>query len=141
MAEILNVKHLSKNYYSLEGEVKAIKDISFICNEKEFISIIGSSGCGKSTLLNIIGGLDTYNNGEIIKKNNLIIGYMLQEDALFDWLTVFENACIGLDIKNILTIENKNYVKSLLIKYGLEEFMDKYPSDLSGGMRQRVVCM
>ena len=64
---------------------------------------------------------------------------MLQEDALFPWLTILDNACLGLDIRGEKNKENINYVKGLLKKYGLEEFMNRYPNELSGGMRQRVV--
>lgn len=141
MTKLLSVKNLSKNYHTKSGEITAIEDISFDLIDGEFLCIVGSSGCGKSTLLNILGGLDNKTNGEIISKKDLKIGYMLQEDALFPWLNILDNACIGLDINHIKTKENIDYVKSLLKKYGLEEFTEKYPNQLSGGMRQRVALI
>lgn len=136
---LLEIKDLTKIYHTKNGEIKAIDNISFNLYEKEFLCIVGSSGCGKSTLLNILANLDEKSDGQIKKNKNLKIGYMLQEDALFPWLTILENATLGLEIKKIKTKENIEYVKELLTKYGLKDFINKYPSQLSGGMRQRVV--
>ena len=142
MNNILKIKNLSKAYYSLNGEIKAIDNFSLSINKGEYISIIGSSGCGKSTILNILSSLDKNYEGDIIFENdNIKVGYMLQDDSLFDWLTVYENAILGLKIKKLLTEENIKYVKNLLIKYGLKDFMNKYPKSLSGGMRQRVALI
>lgn len=140
MTKILEINNLKKNYYTKMGEVNAIDDLTFDVKEEEFLCIIGSSGCGKSTLLNIIAGIEEKTKGEINKlKKDLKIGYMLQDDSLFEWLTILDNACLGLDIRGEKNKENINYVKGLLKKYGLEEFMNRYPNELSGGMRQRVV--
>lgn len=142
MNSLIEIKHLTKDYYTLKGPVKAIEDISLIVNEGTFLSIVGSSGCGKSTLLNILAGLDTLTDGQIIyNKPHLKIGYMLQEDALLPWLTVYENAILGLKLTNNNCSANKDYVEKLLITYGLEKFMHKYPSELSGGMKQRVALI
>lgn len=142
MNKILDVKNLSKTYYGLNGEVNAIKDFSLSVNKGEFISLIGSSGCGKSTILNILSKLDKEYEGNIdFGREDIVIGYMLQEDTLFPWLTIYENVTLGLKIQKKLTQENKDYAKNLLIKYGLKEFINKYPSDLSGGMRQRVALI
>ena len=142
MNSILKIKNLSKTYYSLKGEVKAIDNFSLDVNNGDYISIIGSSGCGKSTILNILSFLDKDYDGDIkFIDNNIKVGYMLQEDSLFDWLTVYENAILGLKVKHLLTKENIKYVKDLLIKYGLKEFINKYPKSLSGGMRQRVALI
>ena len=138
---LIKINNLSKNYHTLNGEIKAIDDISFEVNEGLFLSIVGSSGCGKSTLLNIIAKLDNKTSGTIEYKDDLKIGYMLQEDALLPYLTVLDNALIGLKILHIDTKENTNYVKNLLITYGLEKFIDKYPLELSGGMKQRVALI
>lgn len=135
---ILNVNNLSKTYHSILGETNAINNINFTVNKEDFIGIIGPSGCGKSTILNIISKLDKDYKGEIIIKDNTTIGYMLQEDALFPWLTVLDNVLLGLKIKRELNDDNKAYVISLLKKYGLYDFKDKYPTSLSGGMKQRV---
>lgn len=141
MNKLLEIKNLSKNYNTKMGEVKAIDNISFDVYDKEFLCIIGSSGCGKSTLLNILANLDYLSDGQIIKNNNLKIGYMLQEDCLLPWLSILDNATLGLDIMHIKTEENVKYVKNLLEKYGLGDFLEKYPNQLSGGMRQRVALI
>ena len=141
MNKILEIKNLSKNYQTIKGEIKAIDNISFALDNEEVLCIVGSSGCGKSTLLNILAGLDTKTSGEIKIKDGCNIGYMLQDDALFPWLNILDNACLGLDIKKIKTKENIEFVKSLLIKYGLGDFLEKYPHELSGGMRQRVALI
>ncbi len=142
MNDLLKINNLKKSYYSLNGEIKAIEDFSLKIKEGEYISIIGPSGCGKSTILNILVDLIKDYEGNIwYSKDNLRIGYMLQEDTLFDWLTIYDNSILGLKIKHELTKEKELYVKDLLYKYGLEAFLDKYPKDLSGGMRQRVALI
>ena len=138
MNNIIEIKNLSKKYYSKRQEILAIDDISLDVKEGEFLAIVGPSGCGKSTLLNIIGGIDEKSNGKIIINNDIKVGYMLQTDCLFSWLTILDNALLGLKINNMLTKDNINYVKELLNTYGLSEFIDSYPSSLSGGMKQRV---
>ena len=142
MKKLLSIKELSKNYLTKKQVICAVKDVSFDVNDEDFISIIGPSGCGKSTILSIIGNLEEKSKGKIIfKNNNIKIGYMFQEDALFPWLTVFENCILGLKIKKEDTKENITYVKSLLEKYGLSSFINSYPNELSGGMRQRVALI
>ena len=141
MNNIIEIKNLSKKYYNKRQEILAIDDISLDVKEGEFLAIVGPSGCGKSTLLNIIGGIDEKTNGKIIINNNIKVGYMLQTDCLFSWLTILDNALLGLKINNMLTKDNINYVKELLNTYGLSEFIDSYPSSLSGGMKQRVALI
>ncbi len=138
---ILSIKNLSKSYYTLNGEIKAIDNISFDVKEGSYLSIVGSSGCGKSTLLNILAGLDKATEGNICFNKKLKIGYMLQEDALLPWLTVKENALLGLRVTGNDTKDNINYVENLLKTYGLEAFMNKKPHELSGGMKQRVALI
>jgi len=138
MKKILEVSYLKKNYHTEKEEIQALKDISFDVEEGEFISIVGPSGCGKSTILSILSGLENKSGGSITILNNKKIAYMLQDDSLLPFRTIFENACIGLEIKNQLTKENTQYVLHLLKTYGLEEFIHQYPNSLSGGMRQRV---
>lgn len=139
MNDLLIIENLSKSYNSLSGEVKTIDNLSLKVKEGEFVSIVGPSGCGKSTLLNILAGLDMDYDGKYSFKNNIKVGYMLQEDSLFPWLSVYENAVIGLKIQDKCNKDNILYVKSLLNKYGLSEFMNKKINSLSGGMKQRVV--
>ena len=139
MKKILEVKNICKTYQAKNGEIEALKNISFDIKEGEYISIIGPSGCGKSTLLSIISGLENKNSGEIYIDGK--IGYMLQKDNLLEWRTIYRNVLLGLEIQNENTSENREYVEKLLKKYGLYEFKEKYPAQLSGGMRQRVALI
>lgn len=139
MDKILSVSNLFKSYNSKCGEVIAIDGLSFDVFKGEFLSIIGSSGCGKSTILNILSGLDRDFEGSFKFKDGIIPSYMLQEDALFPWLSVLDNTVIGLKIQKKLNKESLDYVKHLLCKYGLKDFMNTKISSLSGGMKQRVV--
>ena len=141
MNKILEINNLSKNYYSDSGMVLAIENITLDIYDGEYVSIVGPSGCGKSTLLNIIGGIDNKSDGVIRLPDGIKIGYMLQDDCLFPWLTILDNCLIGLKLTNNLSTENINYVKELLKTYGLSDFLEKYPGSLSGGMRQRVALI
>ena len=134
---LIEIKNLSKSYFNIKGETNVLNNISFNLYENDFLGIIGPSGCGKSSILNIISGLDKEYIGKI-KKKNVTIGYMLQEDALFPWMSIYENTILGLKIKKELTKDNILYVNDLLKKYNLYDFKDKYPHELSGGMKQRV---
>lgn len=139
---ILTINNLSKTYYTKSGETLAIDNISLNIKENSITAIVGPSGCGKSTLLNIIGGLDNKTKGKItFDKNKNKIGYMFQTDCLFPWLTILDNCLIGLKIQKQLTKENIEYVKNLLSNYGLKDFINSYPSSLSGGMKQRVALI
>ena len=142
MNSLIEIKNLTKNYHTKEGEIEAIKNIDLIINEGDIISLVGPSGCGKSTLLSLISGLDKdIYCGQIQKKDNLKIAYMLQSDALLPWLTIYENCILGLKIQNQLNQDNINYVEYLLKFYNLSDFKDKYPKSLSGGMKQRVALI
>ena len=138
MNKILKIKNLSKKYYSKKGELFAIDDLSLDVEKGEYLAIVGPSGCSKSTLLNIIGGIDQKSSGIIEISKNIRIGYMLQQDCLFPWLTILDNCLLGLKISRKLNQDNIDYVKELLQTYGLGQFMNEYPTSLSGGMRQRV---
>ena len=141
MNNLLEIKNLTKNYHTKEGEIEAIKDCNLKVSKGEIIALVGPSGCGKSTLLSIISELDKDYQGEVIKSDNLKIAYMLQSDALFPWLTIYENAILGLKVQKMLTEENLEYVDYLLKFYNLDEFKNKYPKSLSGGMKQRVALI
>ena len=147
MRELLKIENISKMYQAKNGEIEALKDINFTVDNEEFVSIIGPSGCGKSTLLSIIAGLEEKTSGKLYidgEESNGItskIGYMLQKDSLLEWRSIYKNVIFGLEIKKINTPENRKYVEELLKKYHLYEFKDKYPSQLSGGMRQRVALI
>lgn len=147
MEKILEVKNVSKKYQNKEGEILALQDINLRVNKGEFVSIIGPSGCGKSTLLSIIAGLENKTSGEIYIEGEKVegisskIGYMLQRDCLLEWRSILSNTMFGLEIKGKRDKEAKDYVEELLKKYDLYDFKDKYPSELSGGMRQRVALI
>lgn len=139
MNEILKVENITKRYQAKNGEIEALKDITFSIKKGEFVSIIGPSGCGKSTILSILAGLEEKTSGKVICDKE--IGYMLQKDNLLEWRTIYQNVIFGLEIKKMKTKENENYVIELLKKYHLYEFKNKYPSQLSGGMRQRAALI
>ena len=141
MNNILEIKDLKKIYYTNLGEVEALNNVCLKINDGEILGIIGNSGCGKSTLLSILAKLDKETDGSIISNKDYKVGYMMQNDALFPWLNILDNATLGLKIKGIKTQENIEYTIELLKRYGLEDFMYKYPSSLSGGMRQRVALI
>ena len=147
MAHKLEVRGVGYAYHTMEGETPALSDISFTADTGEFIAIVGPSGCGKSTLLSLLCGLVRPESGSILidqkpldEAGNLI-GYMLQKDHLFEWRTILSNVSLGLEIQKRLTPENQKELKEMLKTYGLEEFQDMRPSQLSGGMRQRAALI
>ncbi len=145
MKKLLELKNVSLTYQTMTDEINAIQGLSFSCDEGEFISIIGPSGCGKTTILSLIAGLITPTkgviniNGETTDKNSL--GYMLQKDQLFPWRTIEKNIFLPLEIKKINNNNNREYALNLLKKYGLYDFKNNYPDQLSGGMRQRAALI
>ena len=147
MKNILELKKVRLIYQSTNDETEAVNDLSFTVKEGEFVSLIGPSGCGKTTVLSLISGLIPLSSGEIIidgkpaGKGFAGIGYMLQKDHLFPWRTIEKNVLLPLEIKRNITKERKEYALSLLKKYGLYEFKDNYPDELSGGMRQRAALI
>ncbi|WP_455538716.1 ABC transporter ATP-binding protein [Terrisporobacter sp.] len=138
--EIVKVENLTKNFYTKEGEMEVLKNISFTLHEGEILSLLGPSGSGKSTILNILTNLLEPTSGNIIIKGT--IGYMFQKDHLLEWRSIMDNITLGLEI-----MHRKNDKKSmdrierLLKTYGLWEFRNMYPKELSGGMRQRVALI
>ena len=142
--DYLKIQDISMNFHSKKGITEALTNINFSVEKSDFISIIGPSGCGKSTLLNIIAGLlkpssgSILYNGKNINNNRNVLGYMFQKDNLFEWLSVWQNICLGLKLKKQLTDENIKRLNNLLNVYGLSAFKEHHPSELSGGMRQRA---
>jgi len=147
MKEVLRLENICKTYQAKNGETEALRNVSFSVNEGEFASIIGPSGCGKSTILSIVAGLEKKSSGKMyidgIETEDISskIGYMLQRDSLLEWRTIYNNVLFGLEVTHRKTKENEEYVRELLRKYNLYEFKDKYPTQLSGGMRQRVALI
>ena len=141
MKEIIGFSHLSLTYQTAEGETPALSDVSFSVREGEFVSLIGPSGCGKSTLLSLAAGLIEPTGGCVSAPARREIGYMLQRDCLFDWLTIRKNVLLGPEIRRERTRGAAEYADRLLRTYGLWEFRDRYPPQLSGGMRQRAALI
>lgn len=147
MNEILRLENISLAYQTETDEIRALSSISFNVEKGEFVAIIGPSGCGKTSILSIIAGLLKPSGGKVtlcgeeIKKGKNSIGYMLQKDELFPWRTIEENAYLPLEVKKLKSADEKKKVNRLLEKYGLWEFRKKYPSQLSGGMRQRAALI
>ena len=142
MKEILSLKGVKHIYHGKSGETLAISDLTMDVRENEFFGIVGPSGSGKTTLLSILAGILKPSSGEIKREiSPRDTGYMLQRDHLFEWRTVEDNVTLGLEIRKIKTQENVEYARSLLEKYSLGAFVGKKPSELSGGMRQRVALI
>lgn len=147
MQPMLELYNVGYTYHTTAGETVALKDISFCVHPGEFISIVGPSGCGKSTLLNIIAGLLPLECGECLingtprDQASNSIGYMLQKDHLLEWRTIYRNITLGLEIQKKLTEDAKYHINSMLKDYGLEDFRNSYPRELSGGMRQRAALI
>ena len=139
MNNIVQVKNLSMNFYNKEGELEVLKDMNFSLEEEEILTLLGPSGCGKSTILNILTNLLKPTKGEV--KINRNIGYMFQKDNLLEWRNIIDNITIGLEIQHKKTPEALENVENLLKTYGLWDFKNMYPKELSGGMRQRVALI
>ena len=147
MKPLLDVENVSYTYHALSGETKALDRLSFQVHFNEFVGIIGPSGCGKSTILSLIFGLIPPESGEIkihealLKDHTMPIGYMLQKDHLLEWRTIYENIMLGLEINHQMTPVRIKAVQQMLKDYGLDQFKDARPSQLSGGMRQRAALI
>lgn len=139
MTSIVDVKNLTKNFYNKDGEIQVLNNINFSLNEGEILTLLGPSGSGKSTILNILTKLLKPTSGEV----NIVgtIGYMFQKDNLLEWRTIMDNILIGLEIQNKKTPECILRIENLLKTYGLWDFKNMYPKELSGGMRQRVALI
>ena len=141
------VKDLCYSYHTLEGETQALSNISFNVKEGEFFVIAGPSGCGKSTLLSLLCGLIEPESGTIAidgvpgKDSHAVMGYMLQRDHLFEWRTIFDNVSLGLEINHRLDEGSRKELDHMLDTYGLLQFRDAKPAQLSGGMRQRAALI
>lgn len=136
MTSIVDVKNLTKNFYNKDGEIQVLNDINFSLNEGEILTLLGPSGSGKSTILNILTELLKPTSGKVNITGN--IGYMFQKDHLLEWRTIMDNILIGLEIQKKKTPEAISRIERLLKTYGLWDFRNMYPKELSGGMRQRV---
>ena len=140
----IQISNVSKIFSTGEGEIVALEDINLDIQSGEFICLLGPSGCGKSTLLNAIAGFSPPTSGSItiegktVQKPGPDRGMVFQEYALFPWMTVKQNIAFGLEIKKLPKTQIKEKVDALLEMLNLRDFSERYPKDLSGGMRQRV---
>ncbi len=137
--EILRFSDVTYIYHTVRGETIAAQDLSFSVDEGEFVAIIGPSGCGKTTLLSLAAGLMKPSAGTVESRGSF--GYMLQRDELFPWRTIEKNICLPLEIKRQTAPEHRARARELAVKYGLGDFLDSYPGQLSGGMRQRAALI
>lgn len=144
---LLEFFNINYSYHTISCETLALKDISFNLHKNEFISFVGPSGCGKTTLLNLAAGLLPVHSGKILingknaKESDSNIGYMLQKDHLLEWRSIYKNLTLGLEIQHKMDSSHLEIVDDLLKTYGLWEFRNAYPRQLSGGMRQRAALI
>lgn len=140
----LAIKGLQKSFSGDRGTVEVLNGIDISVNHGQFVSVIGPSGCGKSTLFNILAGLIPHDGGEILFDGRPVmhlrglVGYMLQRDLLMPWRTVLDNVVVGLEVRNVSRAESVEKARYYLNAFGLSQFENAYPKELSGGMRQRV---
>jgi NitT/TauT family transport system ATP-binding protein len=140
----VELREVGLRYFGREGETEALDGISFKVAAGEFVAIIGQSGCGKSTLLSLMSGILHPTGGLVLVDGKPVtgpnprIGYMLQQDYLFEWRTILENTLLGAEIQGADMAKARQRAKQLLTRYGLGQFLHHLPRQLSGGMRQRV---
>jgi len=140
----LALRHVGKRFGEGARAIHALDDVSLDVREGELLAVIGPSGCGKSTLFNIVGGLIDGYEGEVridgaaVRGPQRAIGMVFQEESTFPWLTTLENVTFPLDVAGVPRREARGRGRELLRLVGLEEFADRYPAELSGGMRQRT---
>lgn len=140
----IEIDHVHKVFSGAGRDVIALRDIDFNISQGQFICLLGPSGCGKSTLLNAIAGFSLPTQGQIRVDGKAVVqpgpdrGMVFQEYALFPWMTVADNITFGLKIKNENPQKVESTLTELLAMLKLTDFRDRFPKDLSGGMRQRV---
>ncbi|MDR6226449.1 ABC transporter ATP-binding protein [Desmospora profundinema] len=144
---VIEVNEVTKHYWNMEEEVRALSPISFSIQSSEFVSLVGPSGCGKSTILSLVAGLLPPTSGEVTLFGKKVtypsprVGYMLQRDCLLDWRTVKDNINLGLELSGTLNHQTESHARHLLNELGLGHTLHQYPAQLSGGMRQRVALV
>lgn len=143
----IKIEAVSKIYPANDGEVVALRDISFNVDRGEFLSVLGPSGCGKSTLMLLTSGLEKASSGRIEIDGKVVdrpftnLGIVFQDHALYDWRTVLGNVMLQSEIRRLPKHVIREKAHKLLARIGLAEFESKYPHELSGGMRQRAaIC-
>lgn len=143
----LALDRVGLRYFTSEAETEALSNISLKVEAGEFVSIIGQSGCGKSTLLSLMAGIMPVTDGDILLDGKPItgpsrrVGYMLQQDYLYEWRSILDNAILGAEIQKLDLDHARARAVQLLQKCALGDFLHHYPRQLSGGMRQRVALV
>jgi NitT/TauT family transport system ATP-binding protein len=144
---LIEVAAVSKTYTAMDGDVSALETVTLEVAQGEFVSILGPSGCGKSTLLLIIAGLLPASSGEVRMAGQVVtgpqteVGIVFQSPVLLDWRTVLRNVLLQVESRGLDLAAHREKALALLGSVGLEGFADKYPFELSGGMRQRTaIC-
>jgi NitT/TauT family transport system ATP-binding protein len=142
---LIEIKEVSKTFVQrIGGSYQALDDISLTIQKGEFVSLLGPSGCGKSTVLNLVAGFDTLSEGSIKVNGKKVTGpgadrvVVFQEHGLFPWLTVLDNVAFGLKQKGMGKKERHELAMEQIKSVHLSRFADRYPHELSGGMRQRA---
>jgi len=141
---VLEVDGLGKTFESAQGPVEALRNLSFGVHRREFLSVVGASGCGKSTLVRILAGLETATSGAVLVDGKTVNGpgrdrgMVFQGYTLFPWLTVERNIAFGLEMSGLARPTALGHAREWIELVGLVGFEEKYPHQLSGGMRQRV---
>jgi NitT/TauT family transport system ATP-binding protein len=144
---LLEVTHLHKHFSRGDKSTAALKDVNFKVHRREFICVVGPSGCGKSTLVRIIAGLEEHDGGQVLLQGKPVTGpgsdrgMVFQGYTLFPWLNVKKNVMFGLEVNGHGHLESERQAMQWLQLVGLEKFADAYPSQLSGGMKQRVAIV
>jgi NitT/TauT family transport system ATP-binding protein len=141
---VLEVSNLSKTFHTRQGDVTALKNINFRIHRREFVCIIGASGCGKSTLARILAGLESHSEGDVLVDGKAVDGpgrdrgMVFQGYTLFPWLTIKKNVMFGLEMNDMGSLQAERDALVWLDLVGLKPFAEKYPHQLSGGMKQRA---
>jgi NitT/TauT family transport system ATP-binding protein len=147
MMAVLTINRLSKSFRSRGMAVEAIRNLSLVVEEEEFVTVVGPSGCGKSTLLNLVVGLIEPTSGEIlfqeqpVRVGNRMIGYVTQRDTLLPWRTLQQNVEFPLEVRKVDRATRAARARELIAQVGLAGFENHYPHELSGGMRQRAMIV
>jgi sulfonate transport system ATP-binding protein len=141
---MIDIRDVSKSFHKRDAVVDAVRDMNLTVERQEIVAVIGPSGCGKSTLLNMIAGLYAPTRGHIVYKGaavndvNTDVGYMTQKDNLLPWRNVRDNVAFPLELAGVAKAERTRRADQVIAHVGLEGFEDRFPSELSGGMRKRA---
>jgi NitT/TauT family transport system ATP-binding protein len=141
---MIELRHVSKSFRRGDSTIEALRDFNLTVAEREIVAVIGPSGCGKSTLLNMIAGLYSPTRGRVLYKGAMVsdvntdVGYMTQKDNLLPWRTVRDNIAFPLELAGVPKDERQARADAIITQVGLDGFTDRFPTELSGGMRKRA---